>query len=240
MTDLGRITFSNRLDLDRFFFAVKDEIYTIVKLGDFPNYYRGSDIDIFCYDKGAFGRKILAVGNQYLNQGFEIKVTNRGEIQTYVDFYFDGELEFRFDLYQSLPDYQRIHLKKFYIYSVIENAQALDRIFDGKRYSIYVPAVADELLLRYVEYLEWYEVRPDKIKHLEYIVDAASEDPSRITFLDKLHLYTELPSPRLERSLLSRFYAFRWIAFWVKRVQSVSWRRSPWILLTKLRQRMGM
>lgn len=193
------MTYSNRLDLDRFFFAVRKQIYVIVKLwGDFPNYFEGSDIDVFCYNKDEFAKLILSVGNWYQDQGFEIKVSNNGKSHTYVDFYFDGELEFRFDLYQSLPEYQKIKLKEHYIFSVIENAVHVYREFDGIQYPIYVPSEVDDLILRYVEYIEWYELRPDKIKHLDYIINRVSSDSRRIRFIDKLHLYTELPEPNYE------------------------------------------
>jgi len=193
MIDSNRIGFSNKLDLDRFFFQVREQVYVIVKLDNFPNYYKGSDIDIFCYNKNKFAKLILGVGNWYLEQGFEVKVTDKDESHTYVDFYLDGELEFRFDLYQSLPKYQKIKLKEYYIFSVIENAVPLYREFDSIKYPIYVPSEIDDLILRYVEYIEWYEIRPDKVKHLDYIVNSISSHSSRISFIDKLHLYTELP-----------------------------------------------
>lgn len=185
--------YSNKLNLDRFFSAVREQIYVIVKLDHFPNYYKGSDIDVFCYDKNEFAKVILSVGNRYLDQGFEIKVTSKGESQTYIDFYLDGQLEFRFDLYGSLPGYKRIRLKEHYIFSVIENSVPLCREFSNTQYSIHVPSAVDDLILRYAEYIEWYELRPDKIKHLDYIINTVSAQPNRIGFIDKLHLYTELP-----------------------------------------------
>jgi len=231
--------YSNRLDLDQFFFSVREQIYVIVKLDNFPNYYQGSDIDVFCYNKDGFAKQILSVGNTYLDQGFEIKITNKSESQTYIDFYFDGELEFRFDLYQSLPNYKKIRIKKHYILSVIENAKAVHREFDGVQYPIYVPSTVDELLLRYIEYIEWYEIRPDKIKHLDYIMNAVSKDSSRIGFLDKLHFYTEMPVPDFKESFLRRFYVFRWTEFWIKKVQSVGWWHVPGIVFRKFRKREG-
>lgn len=233
MVDSNRMGFSNRLDLDRFFFQVREQIYVIVKVGDFPNYYRGSDIDVFCYDKDEFAKLILAIGNWYLGQGFEIKVTDKDESHTYVDFYLNGELEFRFDLYQSLPKYKRIRLKEHYIYSVIENASVLYREFDGVQYSIYVPSTVDELLLRYVEYIEWYELRPDKVKHLDYILDVVASDASRIGFLDKLHLYTELPLPNYEENSIS---AFGRSVSWMSRIRSTPLYRIPRVLFRKLRR----
>ena len=239
MKDSNRLGFSNRLDLDRFFFEVKDQVYVIVKWGDdFPNYYHGSDIDVFCYDKAEFAKLILSVGNRYLDQGFEIKVTDKDESHTYVDFCLNGEIEFRFDLYQSLPNYRKIRLKEHYIYSIIENARTLYREFDGVQYPIYVPSTVDDLLLRYVEYIEWYETRPDKVKHLDYILDAAASDLGRIGFLDKLHLYTELPETEPKERGLKRFYLFRWLSFWINKARSVPPHRIPAAIYRRLRRRL--
>jgi hypothetical protein len=233
------MTFSNVLNLDRFFFFARDQIYVIVKLGDFPNYYRGSDIDVFCYNKDDFAKAILAAGNPYLERGFEIRVSNKGDKQTHVDFFLDGELEFRFDLHQSLPQYKRIRIKEHYIYSVIENASTIEREFEGAGYPIYVPSVVDELMLRYIEYIEWYELRPDKVKHLDYILDVVSSDPSRISFLDKLHLYTELPAPRFERAWINRFYWLRRLASLINRARHIPVHRIPRVLFRKLRKVLG-
>jgi len=235
MTDSNRVSFSNRLDLDRFFFEVREQIYVVVKLDDnFPNYYKNSDIDVFCYDKNEFAKRILSVGKQYLDRGFEIKVINKGETRTYVDFYFDGEIDFRFDLYQSLPKYKKIRLKEHYFYSIIENAKVLYREFDGVQYPIYVPSTVDELLLRYVEYIEWYETRLDKVKHLDYILDAVAANSSRIGFLDKLHLYTELPAPNYEDASTHSISVRVRCASWVARMRSIPLHRIPAALFRKL------
>jgi hypothetical protein len=235
MTEQTKIKYSNKLDLDRFFYHARDQIYVIVKPdGEFPNYYERSDIDIFCYDKDEFAKAILGVGNQYVLEGFEIVVADKKDSHTHIDFYFNGKLDFRFDLYESFPQYKKVQIKKHYIYSVIENAIPLDRDFDGERYQIYVPSVVDDLLLRYIEYIEWYEVRPDKIKHLDYIARSIEEDHGRISFLDRLHLYTYLPSARYDNSsnIVSAFRERN--AYWIARIRSMPLRRIPGAVLRKL------
>jgi hypothetical protein len=230
------MTYSNLLDLDRFFYNVREQIYVAIKLGDFPNYYKGSDIDIFCYHKEEFAKAIITVGNQYLEQGFEVRVADKESLQTHVDFYLDGELEIRFDLYQALPHYKKIRIKEHYIFSVIENASIMSRVFEGIQYPLYIPSIVDELLLRYIEYIEWYELRPDKIKHLNYILEAVSDDSSRIGFLDKLHLYTELPAPHFERTWIQRSYWLRRLVSWVKKARSIPLYCIPGVLFGKLRK----
>ena len=228
-----KIGYSNILDLDQFFFMVQDQAYVIVKLVDFPNYYSGGDIDIFCYDIDLFAKQLLGVGNRYIDQGFEIEVLRRDEGQTYIDFYLDGELEFRFDLYQKLPRYKNINVKEQLIYSLIENGVPKPRSSEGNKYFLFVPSITDDLILRYIEYIEWYRRRPDKIKHLEYIKKMVTDNPSRIGFLDKLHIYTDLPKLERRRTILNGFYPFRWATFWYKRFRSLSWRR----ILNYLRRR---
>lgn len=228
------MNYSNQLDLDRFFYAVRDEVYVIVKLGDFPNYYPGSDIDIFCYDKEKLANVILQIANDYIVQGFTVSVGYKGEDHAYIDFFLADKLDFRFDLYQSLPDYQRVHVRSHYIYSVVENAQPVPRCYNGMNYSIYVPSDIDECLLRYLEYIEWYELRPDKIKHLEYIMRAIADNQERIGFLDKLHLYTELPLPQTKEPLHRRIYFFRWLEFWWKKFRTVPVKNIPSVIWQKI------
>ncbi len=216
------MTYSNQLDLDRFFFAAQEQIYVIIKSSNFPNYRKGSDIDIFCYNKDTFAQSILDIGNQYVQQGFEIEVTHKCPTQTHIDFFLAGELEFRFDLYGSLPHYEKICLKEHYFLSVIENAIAVDRTCNNENYPIFAPSSADELLLRYIEYIEWYEIRPDKIKHLDYIIDSISDVPERIKFLDKLHIYTKLPPPNNSKhTSMNQFYTYQQITSWVKILRTI-------------------
>ena len=195
----------NLLNLDDFFFSVKRIPYVIVKLDThFPHYVQAEDIDIFCYSKSQFVQKILAVGNTYLNEKTEIKVTDINEEQSHIDFLFENTLDFRFDVYQKLPLFHKIKIKDQYIYSVIENAVSIKHYFNGKPYHLYVPSEIDELLIRYIEYVEYYEQRPDKIKHLDYIKKTIKSNPERINFFDKLHLYTDLPDSFPKPNLIQK------------------------------------
>lgn len=184
----------HRIDLDEFFFSVTREIYCVIKINEkFPDYSPGDDIDVFCYDSVSFSKKILACGNRYVDEGFEIRVTSApGYQQTHIDFYYMNKLEFRFDLYNSLPAYRSVRIRPGLFSSIIENAVPKRSVFQAKEYSLYVPDKTDEMLIRYIEFLEWYRQRPDKIRHLEYII-ANIDENARITFLDKLHYYTGLP-----------------------------------------------
>ena len=180
----------NLLNLDDFFFSVKRIPYVIVKFDThFPHYVKGQDIDIFCYSRSQFVQKILEAGNKYINDKVEIKVTDINKEQSHVDFFFEDKLDFRFDVYQKMPAFHKIKIKDHYIYSLIENAVSIQHNFKGKPYPLYVPSKIDNLLMRYIEYVEYYELRPDKIKHLDYIIKTLKSDTKRVSFLDKLHLF---------------------------------------------------
>lgn len=188
---------SRRLDLAAFFSRVVDLPYVVVRgtPEDLLHYHPGSDIDIFCYDKPEFGRQVLAFANDYLDFGYEVHLED-SEVgdQTHIDLHRGGRLEVRFDLYGELPPYRRSHVNPALFFSVIEQAEMLELEHDQEIVTIQVPSRIDDLLLRYLEYIEYYEERPDKIKHLDYILEAVEKLPeARIGFLAKLHRYTSLP-----------------------------------------------
>lgn len=71
-------------------------------------------------------------------------------------------------------------------------------------------------------------IRPDKVKHLDYILDAIASDANRIGFLDKLHLYTELPLPNYEENSISVFGRG---ASWMSRIRLIPLYRIPRVFL---------
>jgi hypothetical protein len=184
-----------KLLLSDFFIELQKEIYCIVKLDpNFPNYTSGSDIDIFCYNIESMSKNLLLTGNSYLNEGYEIKVTNlENKDQVHIDFMIGDKIEFRFDLYKRLPIYHKILIKPALFESIIEKSVIKKISTDSDNYVVYIPSPTDEKLIRYIEYQEWYCERPDKIKHIEFILNNPPTDDEQINFLQKLHHYTEIP-----------------------------------------------
>jgi len=179
------------LDLNEFFSEFDTVTYCVIKPdSDLPNYKKGSDLDIFCYNIDILAKIILRLGNQYLDKNLDILVTNMGA-QTYIDFIHTetGNIEFRFDLYEKLPLYQNILIKPAFFENVLENRILVD--FQNGC-NIYTPCPIDDHILRYIEYQEWYGQRPDKIKHINYILETCDLQEKN-NFLEKLHHYTKLP-----------------------------------------------
>jgi hypothetical protein len=178
------------LKLKPFIKEIQNEIYCIVKKPEnFPEYYKGSDLDIFCYDIQSITKKLIAVGTTFVSSDYEIKLTNNNYQQVYVDFVLSGSIEFRFDLYSQLPDYKNVNITPALFESIIENRI---KIKIDRNIYYFVPNKIDESIIRYLEYHEWYKQRPDKIKHIDYILSHLTQN-EMITFLAKLHHYTALP-----------------------------------------------
>lgn len=172
---------SSRLDLKDIFEHLKEEQYCIVKKPiKFPKYEEGEDIDIFCYFVERVIEKLLFKLKDY---PFEIKVKKENK-RAYIDLLKDDKIYFRFDIYGEIPKYKNILIKDAFFSSIIENSH-----FEN---NIKVPSKIDEMIIRYLEYQEYYAQRPDKIKHIEYIKEYLNEKNKKI-FFDKLHYYTELP-----------------------------------------------
>lgn len=184
---------SIKVNLSVFFNLLLDSSYVLIKPGnDVLDYKFGSDLDIFCYDIEEVSSKILSFLNEYTkNKSCEVKISNNIG-QRYIDFIQDGAINIRFDLYSSLPHYNNIFIKDALFSSVIENSVISEAFSDEVK--IKVPCNIDDLILRYIEYQEWYSQRPDKIKHIDYIYSLYSEG-EKSKALDKLHYYIALPVP---------------------------------------------
>jgi len=172
---------SGKLNLLSIFKLLENEMYCVVKKSlIFPQYEVGDDIDIFCYSKDKI-TEIILFGLKDLTTDYQIKL-HTTEYQNHLDLILNRKIYFRFDIYQRLPSYQSFFIKEALFSSVIEN-------FEFRM--IKVPNQIDEMILRYLEYHEWYAQRPDKIKHIEYVNEYLNED-NRKLFFDKLHYYTKI------------------------------------------------
>jgi len=174
--------YSNLLDLKEFFAGAED--YVILKLSDeFPNYRDYSDVDILCRDRKNLLNHVLTVGRRYEQRGFRIETVQKGE-SLHIDFFAPGaeKLNFRFDLLDKLT-YRKFDINPGYADIVLGNRQQV--ACNGV--NIYVPSLQHDLAIRFFEYIEWHDTRPEKIKHLDYINKHKCSD-----FVDVVNKYTDL------------------------------------------------
>lgn len=194
--------------------------YSIVKISeDFPHYMPNSDIDIFCLNPGKLSQTIIHLMHKYIDDGYEINIDEQDNyIQ--VDLLKDNKLDIKWDIYKSLPSYQNVSIRDS-LYDVVVEGSVLKRF--GKsaedHVDVYVPNFLDDLLIRYIEYHEWYPHRGDKLRHAEYIENFLKNDHERRVFFDRVHYYTKIPL------LTSEFELEENISIWKAISQLLSKRR---------------
>ena len=186
-----------KINLLAFFKLIENESYVVIKPSyKLPDYDKGSDIDIFCYDADEIAEKVTAFLADYVNHESTISIVD-SPYKIHIDLLVNNEINFRFDLYKQLPVYKNINLKAAYFSSVIESSSIQVLTVAGDSSKIKVPSITDDLILRYVEYHEYYAERPDKIKHVEYIQNKLVSNKNKnekVKMLDKLHYYTAFPN----------------------------------------------
>ncbi|MBQ8465515.1 MAG: hypothetical protein IJ545_05840 [Alphaproteobacteria bacterium] len=175
-----------KIDLEKFFNSLKMK-YCIIKLNSkFPEYEENSDIDVFCYNINSFFSSLVAFLDKYLKNGWEIRVQQLCDSHVQYDVYEPNSeiLNIKFDVYSSLPKYTKVHIKSGFFTSVMDN-----RVMQNK---IFVPSLMHECVLRYIEYIEYYDIRADKIKHISYILSMLDSTKQK-EFFDMIYYYTKLP-----------------------------------------------
>lgn len=172
------------------FESVQFENYCLIKKSDiFPNYEIGSDFDIFTFNAISFCEKITAYFNDKLNENIHIDL-KKLENKIVVDVFENKQINIRFDIYFKLPKFNNLNVRDALFSSVIEGHQKIT--FGDVKIS--VPAYLDDAIIRYIEYHEWFSIRPDKIKHIHMIEDYFLEKKiDKVLFLNKVHYYLKFP-----------------------------------------------
>ena len=191
------------------FDTIENHDYVAIKLSpSFPKYTPGEDIDIFCRDIESFSRKVIAFLSQYVVDDFSIKV-HKLHNKFHIDLIDKSSIHFRFDLIGEQPQYKNIRIKKSFFDVVIEGAHKKN--ISG--FEVKVPSDVDECILRYIEYIEWFEQRPDKIKHINYIntlINVNVLDANKI--FERLYYFTSIPEkeyrPKTFFEKISEHYEF--------------------------------
>jgi len=205
-----------KIDLVDFFEAVKEEMYCIVKRGDVEKYNKGSDFDIFCYNIQSFAKKIIVTSNTYIQSGYKLQINDREVNHCHVDLLENNKIIIRFDLYGALPNYKKINIKNGFFSSIIENRVEETLFLNNKNTKIFYPTLVDEIIIKYLEYIENYQLRPDKVKHLDYIVQKLEDNIDNKKFLDKLHFYTAIPKDLNSKKKNDFFYLLKEIIAKIK------------------------
>lgn len=152
------------LDLNEIFNLLED--YVIIKMNSyFPKYKINEDVDILTIN---LKKNINIILDNYDKNNFVLKITQiKNNNHYHIDFYqktIVNQLHFRIDIFNEL-NYLKFDVDNSVVNYIIDNK--INYIVD--QVSLFVPKFEDELSLRYMEYMEYKDVRKDKIKHLDYV-----------------------------------------------------------------------
>lgn len=174
----------NKIDLLNLLEYIDD--YVIIKMWEgFPTYFPGSDVDLVVFDRPRAIQSVYQYYDAQLSNGGKMQVTDKND-HCHIDFYFDDEFDLRVDLINDFGFFRNIAVKPAFLTKLFMRRQI--KKFGG--HSVYVPADVDELTLRYFEYLEYFNRRPDKLKHLDYICDIEDEDLKK-RFFENTHRFIQ-------------------------------------------------
>lgn len=146
--------------------------YCIVKKpASFPNYVSYSDLDIICENRESMCQFILSKLKH--REDIEVRVNrNDAEGFTHIDVHRPGfhRLDIKFDLVDSLhTGYKKTNVAESLTSKILENRIGLD--------GFYFPSMVYEMVVRMLEYREYIQTRPDKIKHLNYVKENLENNP---------------------------------------------------------------
>lgn len=160
------------------------EEYIILRIWpDFPSYLLGSDIGILVIDLYKASKQIQEFLIKFTNEDNTIKVEELHN-QIHIDFLREKKLVIRFGIIDSLDIYSRFHVQDS-LKTIIFLTRTTQ---DINNQQIYLPSTEMDYLIRYFEYLQWFEQRPDKIKHMEYIL-ANSTEKQRLELIENAHRF---------------------------------------------------
>lgn len=179
--------------LDRVFYDLSYKDYIIVKYTEFDKYLKGMDVDIFCINSEDIAKSISdSLLKNIDSSAFNMSIKNFSADHVQVDVLEKNNIIIKFDIYSKLPRYKKLNIKDELFFTLFNSPKVLYRESKNEKYGLKLANKIDELLIRYFEYLEYYEIRPDKIKHLEFIELKLSKMSviEKTVFFEKLHLYT--------------------------------------------------
>jgi len=186
--------------IDSVFFALQDKKCMIVKYSGFDHLRPGNDIDILCDKKSDVSKVINSVLNGLISQRDRIRICENDCI--HIDIIRDEEIYLRFDLIDNFNSFKKITIRESYAEESLNRRVRSEHTFNGIKYPMFYSREDDDLVIRFLEFVENYNDRPDKIKHYDYIMDIISKDSAKACFLKTLGEIVEMPSIVLRHGYL--------------------------------------
>lgn len=171
------------MDISKFIAELLPGRDVIVKSShDLPEVPLGADVDIYSLEAETLIQSLVQVmplGN------IDLKATVRSVDASHyhLDLEVSGVLQVRFDIYQSFPSFERFSVKPNFFHEIV----AASFVYRGNNNVRYPrPNKLHDAYLRYLEYCEFYWTGPDKLHHLQWIMQELDE-AQRIQLFDLTH-----------------------------------------------------
>lgn len=173
---------------------------------DFPNVKPGSDIDILVEDRKYAEKIIVKNFLSEVEEGCEVVVSVE-KSHTHIDLIKNTSLYIRIDLIDSFIELKKIKISRAFPIHILTNK--IEKKIGEETF--FFASSLDDLLIRYIEYIEYFEMLPTKEKHLRYIY-ANIPDGDWNYFIDYCYRFIKIihstyqdAPPQKERSPLLKF-----------------------------------
>jgi len=208
--------------IDSVFFALKDKKYMIIKYSGFDHLRPGDDIDILCDKKGDISRVVISVLNGLISERDRIRICENDCI--HIDIIRDDEIYLRFDLIGNFNSFKKITIRESFAKEALNRRVSSEHTFSGIKYPIFHSNEDDDLIIRFLEFVENYDDRPDKIKHYDYILHVLSKDPAKAHFLKTLGEIVVTPAIVLQHGYLfpPKYSIRKHLSLQISKVKSIA------------------
>jgi hypothetical protein len=205
--------------------SLGDEYILLKRWDNFPAFLPGSDVDILVVDRYLASQKIQKYLNSILDHEEYFLQVTEGTSHIHVDVIHGKDIWIRCDLIDDFDYFTRFSIQNALKIKLFLSREK--KVIDHQE--VYVPSPEFDYLLRYFEYLEYFETRQDKIKHLDYILaNATSEQQAELIndahrYIRFNHLQWQGKVPAKTNSIQSRKQAIKEILRLSKWVVQISW-----------------
>ena len=182
------------------FYALKDKKYMIIRYSGFDHLRPGNDIDILCDKKSDVSRVIISVFNRLISRRDRIRLCENDCI--HIDIIRDEKIYLRFDLIDNFNSFRKITIRESFAKELLNRRASSKHTFNGIEYSIFHIGEDDDLVIRFLEFVEHYDDCPEKIKHYDYILHVLSKDPGKAHFVKTLGEIVVTPAIVLQHGYL--------------------------------------
>ena len=165
------------------------------KWDDFPNWLPGSDVDILALDYHESLKHLQVYLSELLDGQNNYLRISESPTHIHADIMHEEKILLRFDLMNDFffPNFEIMPSYKTYVFM-----NRIQKEIEGNL--IYLPEQADDLLIRYFEYIAFFEQRPDKLKHLDYILACNDKDQIQKMVINS-HRFIRYPHKNWDREI---------------------------------------